>query len=271
MTAIKEKPIITAQKIQGLLKDRHSDDVFVSECKDGATWFGAHLRLDAWAMKKSWANPCTFGYEIKVNRSDFLNDIKWRKYLPLCDQFYFVSPHRLIAPDELPPEAGLMYVTKTGTKCIIKKKAPHREVAIPESLYRYILISRTKILDRDADTGERESEVAFWKGWLEEKKIDFALGRRVRKALAERIEKEIDEVRSENKELKEKQKNLEEVASFLEKIDVSPCSWRREEAIKRAVNAIPKNLDSQLEDCIEQLTETRDGLHKITNFKRVDE
>ena len=49
------------------------------------------------------------GYEIKVSRSDFVNDTKWQDYLPYCHQFYFVCPPDLIQPDELPKEIGLMY------------------------------------------------------------------------------------------------------------------------------------------------------------------
>lgn len=69
------------QVITDLLIARHAGDVFVPECKNGSTWETYYsdqrlLKLDGWAMKKSWKNPCMTGYEIKVDRSDFLNDEK---------------------------------------------------------------------------------------------------------------------------------------------------------------------------------------------------
>ena len=66
---------MTSNLIKSLLAVRHAKDVFVEECKNGPTHNTKTLiKLDAWAMSRSWANPHTFGYEIKVSRSDFLSD-----------------------------------------------------------------------------------------------------------------------------------------------------------------------------------------------------
>ncbi len=134
-----------AGEILELLRCRHSRDIFVCECKNGPSQCKSHLRMDAWAMKPSWANPCATVYEIKVARSDFLRDDKWRAYLPYCNQFYFVCPAKLIKPEELPGEAGLICVASTGTKLYTKKKAPYRAAEIPEELYRYLLFARAVI------------------------------------------------------------------------------------------------------------------------------
>src|SRR5262245_37558363 len=93
----------TAADLRLMLSQRHLGDVFVPECKTGSTGEGL-LKLDAWAMKKSWADPLTWGYEIKVSRSDFTGDQKWHNYLRYCSEFYFVAPLGLIDVDELPPE-----------------------------------------------------------------------------------------------------------------------------------------------------------------------
>ncbi|GAG15780.1 unnamed protein product, partial [marine sediment metagenome] len=79
---------VSAREIVRLLNNRHSEDIFVDECKNGPTWFGSHLRLDAWVMKRKWSPITTIGYEVKVSRSDFLNDDKWQGYLQYCNQFY---------------------------------------------------------------------------------------------------------------------------------------------------------------------------------------
>jgi len=31
------------------------------------------------------------GYEIKVSKSDFFNDIKWQEYLPMCNELFFAG------------------------------------------------------------------------------------------------------------------------------------------------------------------------------------
>jgi len=100
LKALRKKPI--ARELLDLLLVKHAQDVCVPECKNGPTWTAKHLRLDLWAMKKSWSNPYTYGYEIKASRSDFLQDEKWLNYLPYCNYFSFVCLPGLIEPEELP-------------------------------------------------------------------------------------------------------------------------------------------------------------------------
>ena len=135
----------TANQIQSLLARKHSEDIFVSECKDGPTVATNHLRMDAWTMKRSWTNPLSIAYEIKVSRQDFLNDHKWHNYLNYCNEFYFVCPSGLIDKSELPDEVGLIYVAKTGTRLFKKKPAHRRIIELPESLLKYILICRAEV------------------------------------------------------------------------------------------------------------------------------
>ena len=114
----------SAQQIIKALKQRHRDDVVFSEMTMGAA---GGRRLDFWALKKSWSPVNAIGYEVKVSRADFLNDDKWPAYLGCCHQFYFACPWKLIMPDELPKEVGLMWMTQTGSMQIKKKaqrKAP---------------------------------------------------------------------------------------------------------------------------------------------------
>jgi len=64
---------LSSDDLLRLIADRHAEDVFVPQCKDGPTQgYGPKLRvLDAWAMRKSWSQWSTVGYEIKVSRDDF--------------------------------------------------------------------------------------------------------------------------------------------------------------------------------------------------------
>ncbi len=135
---------ITSSDILRCLKNKHSSDTFVPECKIGMTNIGC-LRFDAWVMRNSWVNAECIGYEIKVNRNDFLNDKKYRGYLPYCNSFYFVCPTGLINPKEIDDEIGLFWLSKTGNILYQKKKAIFRNIIIPDDIFRYILMARSQI------------------------------------------------------------------------------------------------------------------------------
>lgn len=91
-----------ASFIKQVLAKKHSKDFFLCEVKTGPSWYTSGLGIiDAWAMKKSWANEKVTGYEIKVSRSDFVKDEKWTNYLPFCNEFYFICPKDLIKRDEV--------------------------------------------------------------------------------------------------------------------------------------------------------------------------
>lgn len=178
---------INAGMIEKLLSVKHRDDIFVPECKNGPTHTAGHLRMDAWVMKRSWANPLTIAYEIKVSRSDFLGDQKWHRYLDYCNEFYFVCPTGLIDPTELPAEAGLMYVAKTGTRLFRKKAAPRRKVQIPESLSKYLPICRMELANKNISTPDNPA--AYWKKWLEEKEYEKDLGYLISQTIAREARK----------------------------------------------------------------------------------
>lgn len=156
---------MTARDIIRLLEQKHRKDIFQAEVKTGATHGNSGLlKLDGWAMKHSWANPLTIGYEVKVSRADFLGDDKWHLYRQYCDEFYFVAPPGIITPEELPEGVGLMLVSKNGRRLYTKRKA-HRVEAKAEQLadvYKYLLMyrgspERTK-LDRARLLRERLEE-----------------------------------------------------------------------------------------------------------------
>ncbi|MEF3312564.1 MmcB family DNA repair protein [Paenibacillus sp. GYB004] len=134
---------IRADHLKQALSIRHKDDFFLTECKTGPTHINNELLIfDALAIKKSWANPCISGYEVKVSRSDFQRDNKWPGYLAYCNQFSFVCPTGLIAADELPPEVGLIYYNPEKQSMVTKRKALYRKIPIPVELLQYVIMSR---------------------------------------------------------------------------------------------------------------------------------
>jgi len=62
------------------------------------------------------ANPHTMrfrGFEFKIKRTDFLNEIrtgKWKNYLKYCNTFSFVCPPGLINPWEVDEKIGLLWI-----------------------------------------------------------------------------------------------------------------------------------------------------------------
>lgn len=198
---------MTANKIVNtLVTTRHSDDLCVPECKDGPSQGRPHRRLDLWAMRRSYTRPNTFGYEVKVSRSDFISDKKWSDYLPLCHEFYFVTPWKLVAPEECPAEAGLIWVSQNLSRCYVKKKASHRDIPLPEGLVTYVLMSRAKICHSDDPT----EKTAAIRHWVENKLELKDLGYRI----AERVAREVSRIRSENEALRVENESLREIKEF---------------------------------------------------------
>ena len=204
-----------------MIAGRHTKDVFVSECKTGPTWFATHLKLDAWAMKRSWAKPKVTGYEVKRSRSDFLRDDKWQGYLDYCNELYFVCPAEIIRPEEVGEHAGLLWQSKTGSRLYIKKKAPYRDVEIPTEIYKYILMSRAKI-ERYRPGADGSAD--YWRQWIEEREIDRQFGRRVSRAIGERVEAEIIKVQDENERLVKLLAEYASLKAFLEQQGINPSS-----------------------------------------------
>jgi len=251
---------MTAQQLLELLREKHSKDVFVPECKDGPTTTAQHTRLDAWVMPRSWRHPATTGYEIKVSRRDFLADTKWPAYLDLCHCFYFVAAPGVIQLNEVPEQAGLLVASSTGTKLFTKKKAPMREVQIPEDLWRYVLMCRARITREH----EPEAPVDWWRRWLAERDDRATVGRASSRRLARLVRERIDKVESENARLGRENERLQEVKRVLSSMGLdSPHSYaaRREleeRAAAMAASALPPLLIQRLDAVIRHLGRARE-------------
>lgn len=134
--------------IKRLLAQRHREDIFCLECRNGPSQSAAPGMLkilDAWAMKRTYMDVETYGYEIKVSRSDFKRDEKWRDYLKYCSYFYFVTPQGLIKPGELPPEVGLIEASKNFKYLTVRQFWHCQPIEDPVDIYRYLLINRATI------------------------------------------------------------------------------------------------------------------------------
>jgi len=207
----------TSKQVCDLIEARHNKDVFVPECKDGPSWGGAPMRLDAWAMRKSWANPCTWGYEIKVSRQDWLRDDKWHLYRDLVNEFYLVSPPEIIQISEVPADCGLYWVSKNAKILQIKKKSPRLALdpAREAILMQYVLQSRATI-----DAKRNPNSVEEWKHYLANKRETRSIGHSCSRALQERYAEEVDAVRRKNIELENQNGMAQKVIAACAKLGV---------------------------------------------------
>ena len=259
---------LTAKDIIALLSVRHKNDLFVPECKLGSTWAGcggAHQRFDAWAMRRSWTQPNTWGYEVKVRRSDFINDTKWPGYLAHCNQFSFACPWGLIKPEELHEGCGLIWVTQGGRRLIAKVAAPRRDIEPPIELMTYVLMSRASIhghlgIDGLPMSATRERSLNHWRAWLAEKEESRELGYEVSKAIRDKVSK------AENEAQKAKQlmKKVDEADRILRTTlglgIANMAEWRIEKDILDAVTLIPASLLDKIGDTRSALSGAEDRL-----------
>lgn len=219
------KQTIRADQVKKALAGRHTDDLFLTEVKTGRTWDNNELlKFDALAMKRSWANPCITGYEIKVARSDFMKDQKWPGYMAYCNKFSFVCPKGLITKDELPPEVGLIYYYPDTGALRSERPAKHRMIDIPPDLYMYMLMSRTESDRHPFFSSRREMMQAY----VADKSDRATLGKEVRSKLVAEVRelrKKITEVDWEKERLQRDSDLLQDVRKLLSDFGIRLGAW----------------------------------------------
>lgn len=229
---------MTAPELLTLLAVRHSKDVFVPECKNGPTQHtGSHLRLDAWAMARSWVNQCFDGYEIKVSRGDFIGDKKMRAYLPLCNRLWIVCTRGLIQPEEVDSEMGLLWAASTGGCLVTKKRAPYRNIEPPVDLLLYVLMCRTRVQREHQGEPTREERAEEWRRYLDGKRTLRGVGYSVGKKLGEDIEANLKLVEEANRRAEQAEKRaerLEDVRVLCARLGIDPGSWRAQDQLTDA-------------------------------------
>lgn len=218
---------VRADQIKLALSKRHTDDLFLTEVKTGSTWNNSELlKFDALAMKKSWANPCLMGYEVKVSRSDFMKDQKWPGYMAYCNRFSFVCPKGLIAKDELPHEVGLIYYYPDTGALRTERAAKHRIIEIPPDIYKYMLMSRTESDSHPFFSSRREMLQAY----VSDKSDRARLGKEVGSKLVVEIRelrKQVKDVDWEKARLQRDSDLLQHVRELLADYGIRLGAWNK--------------------------------------------
>lgn len=217
---------VTSTDIKLALKDMHSTraSYFITECKTCSTYFPdpqGLLIFDGLAITKSYTQPNIIGYEIKVSRSDFLQDAKWHLYLQYCNEFFFVVPKGLVKKDELPDNVGLIYYDPDTNKLRTVKKALYRQIEEPVGVYKYIIFSK---LDEDR-IPFYENRAEYAKDYLSDKVNKRYVGT----ALGTKLAQDLQDAYSRLERVKGAEKQLEawsKVEKVLEDHHILSWKWR---------------------------------------------
>lgn len=243
---------VRADIILRQLEKRHTGgklkDAFFTEVKNGSSWYTDNLlKLDAVAFKKSWKNPCITGYEVKVDRQDFLRDDKWAGYLKYCHRFYFACPAGLIAPEELPDEVGLIYYNPEKDCIRTKRRAAFRVIEMPWEMLYYLIIAR---LDSDKHpffSSQRDYLEAWVKDKAERRNLAYQVKTKLVKQL-DQAQKEADRLKDKVERMKDDLEQFERVKKILKKHGVNTFHWHLEESLEKALsNGLPPNMTECLE------------------------
>jgi hypothetical protein len=254
-----------------LLAQRHSDDVFIEECKNGKSDSKILLKMDGWAMRKSWAHPCISGYEVKVARSDFLGDRKWPGYLKYCNEFYFVCPPNVIKPEELGKDVGLLYCSANGGRLYTKKKAPFRNITIPETIFRYIIMR----LGSENNPPYGRADKGYWVKWLAQKDEDKELGRAVSRKVALILQKRVYDTEKKNHALALENEKFADLRSQLAALGFNgtytPDVYSIQQKLKRLHAVVPEGFEYTLSHTLSQLQKFKDTLDRLKAVEDVPE
>ena len=252
---------VTSTDIKMALAGYHPKDYFITECKTCSTYFPdpqGLLIFDGLAVRKSYTGPCITGYEIKVSRSDFLQDAKWHLYLQYCNEFYFVVPNGLISKDELPENVGLIYYYPESGNLKKRKKAMYRDIEEPVGLYKYIIFSR---LEQDR-TPFYESRAEYAKAYIEDKKCKETLGRIFGGKIAEDLsdmQRRVDSLSDAEHE----HELLGKIRNICKKHNVGKYAWRDDSLLEELDKALQSHYPKDLERVHRDLQNALDTLSAI--------
>lgn len=107
------------------------------------TGFACQRTIDGLAVAKYSSDSYrVIAYEVKVDRQDFLSDVRQPEkrgaFMDQTNQFYYVTPWELVEKNEIPEGCGLIWVTKNGAKLRLQREAPFRNpdlrLSVPDAV-----------------------------------------------------------------------------------------------------------------------------------------
>lgn len=125
MKIIKEEKSFTSGGLEQLLRNRFCSPewAFIPQVRNGTGYLKTTRTADALAMGL-WPSRGLFlhGFEIKVNRGDWISELKnpekAEEFAQFCDFWWLVAPQDIIKLEEIPTSWGLMVPFGSKTKII---------------------------------------------------------------------------------------------------------------------------------------------------------
>jgi hypothetical protein len=177
----KKKPVLT-----------HRDACFdLAEAKGtrfvevplGSKWlnYGGVSQADVITIKPSYNRFNLDIYEVKVTRSDFLQEIKKKKYeasLPHCNRFYFATTSGIAKAEEIPEGIGWIVRGENGWSTV--KAAKKRDVEFNQQMMLSLLFFNGRVYNRRREELGRRAYRLHTTTYKEDLK---GLGKRIKEAL----------------------------------------------------------------------------------------
>lgn len=168
---------MTAAHLLRLIEVRHSGATCVPACKMGRA--GSRV-MDAWVLLPTWSPMTTIGYEIKVSRSDWLQDQKFEVYRAACHLFLIVAPKGVVQAGELPAGVGLLEPVGVGDgQRLVMRVKPARQVVDHEALS--LVMAHALMWRKDDRAGRipRDRRADTWATWVRDRQKFRVIGRSV--------------------------------------------------------------------------------------------
>lgn len=118
----------------------------------GSVWLNRYEgpgQADVITIKHSYNRFNLDIYEVKVTRSDFLQDVrkrKYEKYLPHCNRLYFAVKSGICKKEEIPDGIGLIVRGENGWSTI--KTAKKRDVVFEQQMMLSLLFFNGRIYNK---------------------------------------------------------------------------------------------------------------------------
>lgn len=262
---------ITATDIKLALGRKHerAGDFFITECKNGSTYFPADrlLIFDGLAIKKSWTKPCITIYEIKTSRGDFQGDNKYRLYLPYCHEMYFVCPTGMIDKSEIDADIGLMTYNHEKKSFTTRLKAPHRHIEYDPNMLMYIIMNKLDT-DRVPYFGDNAT---YLEEWLRKKRSNRELSYYVKTELVQRLAEQDDQLRTLTWRLEDSGKATEELKNLKEMLSTAGYDFWGKTLPMVVSELIEAKESPALKRVVDNLKRDIDRLSRIVNHEQEDD
>jgi hypothetical protein len=263
---------IRSDQIIHQLQLKHREDCFFTEVKNGPSWTSNGLLiLDAIAVKKSWSKPLITGYEIKVDRGDFVRDNKWVHYLQYCHKFYFVCPKDLIKPEELPAEVGLMYCNPETLALSTKHVAPMRTIEFPGEMFNYIVMSKLESDRHPFFSNHREQLEALVKDKGDRRYLSHEVNQVIGKKIKE-LEKRAEDAEFKAGRFERKADEAKYLEETIRKAGINTQRWNWKGDLERALKTgMPLGTEQKIENAIQTLQGVLESVKECKEVQAVEQ